>query len=37
MSLLEQELKKVDWYIELTDPLLEYNFLKKKVGDFIIF
>jgi len=37
MSWLKQELKKVDWYIELTDPLLEYNFLKKKVGDFIIF
>jgi hypothetical protein len=37
MSWLEQELKKVDWYIELTDPLLEYNFLKKKVDDFIIF
>jgi hypothetical protein len=37
MSWLEQELKKVDWYIELTDPLLEYDFLTKKVDDFIIF
>lgn len=37
MKWIEEEIKKVDWFIEITDPLLEYNFLKKKVEDFIIF
>ena len=37
MKWSEEEIKKVDWFIEITDPLLEYNFLKKKVEDFIIF
>ena len=35
-SELEQEIKKVDWSIELTNPLQDYDFLKKKVKDFII-
>ena len=34
---IEEEIKKVDWFIEITDPLSDYNFLKKKVKDFIIF
>lgn len=34
---IEEEIKKVDWFIEITDPLSDYNFLKKKVEDFIIF
>ena len=37
MSSLEQEIKKVDWFIEVTNPLDEYDFLKKKIKDFIIF
>jgi hypothetical protein len=37
MSWLETEMKKVDWSIELTNPLQEYDFLKKKVKDFVIF
>jgi len=36
MSWLENETKKVDWSIELTDPLLEYDFIKKVNKDFII-
>jgi hypothetical protein len=27
----------VDWSIEITNPLEDYDFLKKKVKDFIIF
>lgn len=34
---IEVEIKKVDWFIEITDPLSDYNFLRKKVDDFIIF
>lgn len=34
---IEEEIKKVDWFIEITDPLSDYNFLRKKVDDFIIF
>ena len=37
MSWLDAEMKKVDWSIELTNPLQEYDFLKKKVKDFVIF
>ena len=37
MKWIEEEIKKVDWFIEITDPLSDYNFLKKKVKDFIIF
>jgi hypothetical protein len=27
----------VDWSNEITNPLEDYNFLKKKIKDFIIF
>lgn len=37
MSWLENEIKKVDWYIEITNPLEDYDFLKKKIKDFVIF
>ena len=37
MSWLESEIKKVDWSIELTNPLQDYDFLKKKIKDFIVF
>jgi hypothetical protein len=36
MSSLENEIKKVDWSIELTDPLSEYDFIKKVKKDFVI-
>lgn len=36
MKSIESEIKKVDWSIELTDPLSEYDFLKEKVEGFII-
>jgi len=37
MSWLSSEMKKVDWSVELTNPLEEYSFIKKKNKDFIIF
>ena len=37
MSWLENEIKKVDWSTEITNPLEDYDFLKKKIKDFIIF
>ena len=37
MSWLKNEIKKVDWSIEITNPLQDYDFLKKKVKDFVIF
>lgn len=37
MSWLETEIKKVDWSIEITNPLEDYDFLKKKIKDFILF
>jgi hypothetical protein len=37
MSWLEQEIKKVDWSIEITNPLEDYSFLTKKIKEFIIF
>jgi len=37
MSWLETEIKKVDWSIEITNPLEDYDFLKKKINDFVIF
>lgn len=37
MSWLSSEMKKVDWSTELTNPLEEYSFIKKKNKDFIIF
>lgn len=37
MSWLEKEMKKVDWFSEITNPLQEYDFVKNKVKDFIIF
>jgi hypothetical protein len=36
MEPIAKEIKKVDWSIELTDPLYEYDFLKEKVEGFII-
>jgi hypothetical protein len=36
MKWLETEIKKVDWSIELTNPLKEYDCLKVKVKDFLI-
>jgi hypothetical protein len=36
MNWLEEELKKVDWSIELTNPLSEYDFIKKINKDFIM-
>jgi len=36
MKSLETEIKKVDWSIELTNPLQEYDFLKVKIKDFIV-
>lgn len=36
MSWLEIEIKKVDWSVELTNPLQDYDFLKKIVDGFII-
>jgi len=35
-SSISNEIKKVDCYIEITNPLDEYSFLKEKVKDFII-
>ena len=37
MSSLDKDIKKVDWSIEVTNPLEDYDFLKKKVKDFVIF
>ena len=37
MSWLNTEIKKVDWSIEITNPLQEYDFLKQKVDGFVIF
>jgi hypothetical protein len=36
MSRLHNEIKKVDWSVELTNPLSDYDFLKKRNSDFII-
>jgi hypothetical protein len=36
LSLIESEIKKVDWYNEILNPLEDYSFLKEKVKDFII-
>jgi len=36
MSWLEMEIKKVDWFSEITNPLEDYDFLKRKIKDFII-
>ena len=37
MSWLETDIKKVDWFIEITNPLEDYDFLKKRIKDFVIF
>lgn len=37
MSSINSEMKKVDWSIELTNPLEEYPFIKKRNKDFVIF
>jgi uncharacterized cupredoxin-like copper-binding protein len=37
MSWLEQEIKKVDWSVEITNPLEDYSFLTKKIKEFILF
>ena len=34
---LSEKMKKVDWSVELTNPLEEYSFLKERNKDFIIF
>ena len=36
MSEIEKEIKKVDWSIEITNPLEDYSFLKTTNKDFII-
>jgi hypothetical protein len=36
MDGLKNEIKKVDWSVELTNPLSDYDFLKEKVDGFII-
>lgn len=36
MSSMEKEIKKVDWSVELTNPLKDYDFLKKINKNFII-
>lgn len=36
MSWLRSEMKKVDWSFELTNPLEDYEFIKKKNKDFIL-
>ena len=35
-SAISNEIKKVDCYVEVTNPLDEYSFLKERVKDFII-
>ena len=35
-SAISNEIKKVDCYVEITNPLDEYSFLKERVKDFII-
>jgi hypothetical protein len=35
-SVISNEIKKVDCYVEVTNPLDEYSFLKERVKDFII-
>ena len=35
-SAISSEIKKVDCYVEVTNPLDEYSFLKERVKDFII-
>ena len=35
-STISTEIKKVDCYVEVTNPLDEYPFLKEKIKDFII-
>jgi hypothetical protein len=37
MTSLNKEIKKVDWSIELTNPLEDYSFIKKKNKDLILF
>jgi hypothetical protein len=37
MTWLSTEMKKVDWSIELTNPLEEFSFIKKKNKDLILF
>jgi hypothetical protein len=36
MKELESEIKKVDWFIEITNPLEEHSCLKEVIKDFII-
>lgn len=36
MSWLENEIKKVDWSVELTNPLIEYDFIKKINKDLVV-
>lgn len=36
MSWLEKELRNVEWFVEITNPIEDYEFLKRRVKDFII-
>ena len=36
LSWIESEMKKVDWYNEILNPLEDYSFLTERVKDFII-
>ena len=37
MNWISKEMKKADWSVELTNPLEDYSFIKKRNKDFIIF
>ena len=37
LSWVLSEMKKVDWSVELTNPLEEYSFIKKRNKELIIF
>jgi hypothetical protein len=37
LSWITSEMKKVDWSIELTNPLEEYSFIKERNKELIIF
>jgi hypothetical protein len=36
MMWIKNEIKKVDWSLEITNPLEDYEFLKVKLKDFLI-
>jgi hypothetical protein len=37
VSWLETDIYIGEWFIEITNPLEDYDFLKKRIKDFIIF